>query len=81
MKVTNEERIIIKFLKKERDEAKVWEMEERERLIKKLKKRPCEESDFVEYIDAHANWLAFEGTYGGFVDNIRMRIIEAIDSR
>lgn len=80
MKVTNEERAIIKFLKKERNEAKIWEMEERERLIKRLKARPCEESDFVEYIDAHANYLAFEGTYGAFVDNIRMRIINEIDS-
>ena len=44
MKVTDEERTIIKFLKKERDDTKTWEMEARMELIKRLKNGPCEEN-------------------------------------
>ena len=80
MKVTNEERAIIKFLKKERDEAKEWEMEERKRLIEKLKQGPCEISDFDNYVDAFSNFLAMSGTYGCYVDDIRMRIKNEISS-
>ena len=72
MKVTNEERAIIRFLKKERDTAKAWEMKERERLIEKLQ-GPCELEDFQDYFDAVSDFFTMNGTYGAYVDEISTR--------
>lgn len=73
MKVTNEEKIIIRFLKNERNDAKVREMKERERLIARLKQGPCELTNFQDYIDAVSDFYAMNGTYGAYVDEIVTR--------
>ena len=72
MKVTNEEKIIIRFLKKERDEAKEHESKARKELIEKLQ-GPCELADFQDYFDAVSDFFMMNGTYGAYVDEISTR--------
>ena len=73
MKVTNEEKIIIQFLKKEMKEARAYEEDARKELIQGLKNRPYDMLDFEHYCDARNTYLVISGMYDTFIDEIATR--------
>jgi len=73
MKVTNEEKIIIQFLKKEMNEARAYEKDARKELIQGLENRPHDMLDFEHYNDARNTYLVLSGMYDSYVDEIVTR--------
>jgi len=73
MKVTDEEKVIIRFLKKEMSEARAYEKDARKELIQGLKNKPYDSIDFEHYDDARNTYLVLAGLYYSFVDEIATR--------
>ena len=73
MKVTNEEKIIIQFLKKEMKEAKAYEEDVRKELIQGLENKPYDLTEFERYNDACYTYFVISGMYETYVDDIVTR--------
>ena len=73
MKGTDEERTIIRFLKKEMKDAQYFDIITRNELIQALQKGPCSELDFENYNNARETYFTLSGLYDCYVDEIATR--------
>ena len=80
MKVTNEEKFVIRFLKINMKKAEKWEKRERMKLIEELKEHSLENWEFEHYNEAREMFFSLAGMYESYVDDIRVRILNQLHS-